>query len=78
MPVYTYQHIDAKGADCTESFEYVHGMSERLDKCPTCGHAVKKVVSAFAAGRNVLSPSNLKEKGFTKLVRRDKGVYEKE
>lgn len=78
MPVYTYQHTETPGAQCSEVFEQAHAISKRLDRCPRCDGPVKKLVSSFSTYRNVLSSSNIKEKGFTKLVRRDKGVYEKE
>ena len=45
-----------------------------MSRCPGCGAAVKKVISRT----NVSTPktnSELRDLGFTKLVRRDNGVY---
>ena len=46
-----------------------------LAQCPACGGPVGKVVSRI----NINTPrgnSDLKDLGFTKLVKRDDGVYE--
>jgi predicted nucleic acid-binding Zn ribbon protein len=46
-----------------------------LERCPKCGRSVRKRVSRV----NVSAPktnAELKDMGFTKLVRRDDGVYE--
>ncbi|MFC1735371.1 FmdB family zinc ribbon protein [Candidatus Hydrogenedentota bacterium] len=77
MPVYEY--IAEKGgcAHCKDTFEIVRTVSKRnLDKCPECGAKVRRVISSISVKSNILGNSNLKEKGFKKLVRRDKGVYE--
>jgi len=83
MPNYDY-HCPDKG----ETVEVVHGMNDRLqtwgELCERSGHplgdtpagaAVYKLLSvprmAFPKGN-----SALRNQGFTKLVRRDKGVYE--
>ncbi len=75
MPVYEYEH---KGKACKlgKIFETVHSIkAPPLSSCPECGGAVRRLVSMT----NVNTPttdSDLKNMGFTKLVRRDKGVYE--
>ena len=75
MPVYEYEHIE-KACYLGHSFEVEQSMSEKpLTQCPDCGEPVKKVLSRV----NISSPktnSELKDMGFTKLVRRDDGVYE--
>lgn len=46
-----------------------------LTSCPKCGQAVKKLISRS----NISTPrsnAELKDLGFTKLVKRDDGVYE--
>jgi putative FmdB family regulatory protein len=79
MPIYEYRHTGTIGDTCEEVFELFQKMSEdTLDKCPICGHPVEKLISRFAGNVDKMAPSRLKELGFTKLVRRDKGVYEKE
>lgn len=48
---------------------------DSLEKCPACGEPVEKLISI----PNISTPktdSDYKELGFTKLVRRDSGVYE--
>jgi hypothetical protein len=49
-----------------------------ITACPVCGKAVEKVLSRFSGGVDKLAPSKLKELGFQKWVRRDKGTYERE
>lgn len=76
MPLYEYRHLCDHSEDCSEEFELFHGINEVVDKCPKCGAAVTKLVSRSTSRVNIMSPSNLKEKGFKRMVRRDKGVYE--
>jgi len=78
MPFYEYEAIEGGCELCRERFEVKQAMGdEPLKACPQCGAPVRKLVSKVATVRNVLSTSNLKDKGFHKLVRKDKGVYEK-
>ena len=44
--------------------------------CPECGQPVRKMISRTNIGSAAPSDRQLAEKGFTKLVRKDKGVYE--
>lgn len=75
MPVYEYEHTGVP-CDVGKAFEIrqsIHDAS--LDTCPACGGPVRKLVSRVA----VSAPkgnAQLKDMGFTKLVRRDDGVYE--
>lgn len=78
MPIYDYTHSDRIGESCTQAFEQVHGITERLDVCPVCGHPVHKVASRFSHRSSVLATSNVKEKGFRRFRRKDKGVYEED
>ena len=79
MPIYEYRHLGKVIQACTKDFEVVQTMDdEPLEKCPRCGQPVQKLVSAFRAGKNKLSASNLRDKGFKRYVRRDKGVYEQD
>ncbi len=78
MPFYEYQAIEGGCEYCREAFDVLQKMSEKaLDKCPKCGAALRKLISSVNIGKNVLSNSNLRDKGFTKLVKKEKGVYEK-
>jgi putative FmdB family regulatory protein len=75
MPIYEYQHLEApcRGGQVFEVKQSVHDAS--LTCCPECGGPVRKILSL----PNINTPktnSELKDLGFTKLVRRDNGVYE--
>ena len=77
VPIYEYRHLTA-AAPCAETFERIESLSAPpLEQCPDCGAPVERVPASFQAHRNVLAHSRLKEHGFTKLTRRDKGVYER-
>ena len=79
VPIYEYRHTGGRGPECEEDFEVLQSMSdERLAECPICGKPVIKLLSAFRPNTNLLSTGNIRDKGFKKLVRRDKGVYEEE
>jgi len=75
VPVYEYEHV-GQGCDRGKRFELDQAISDgRLSVCPTCGKAVERMISKVY----VCTPttdSELKSKGFAKLVRRDEGVYE--
>lgn len=75
MPLYEYEHIyDACALGKT--FEIQHPMANKaLSKCPKCNQPIQKIISRI----NISTPktnSQLKDLGFTKLVKRDDGVYE--
>lgn len=75
MPVYEYEHL-GRPCDLGQVFEQRQPMAAApLDRCPHCGGPVAKRISRI----NISTPktnSELKDLGFTKLVRRDDGVYE--
>ena len=75
MPIYEYEHSEA-GCERGKIFEIEQSVhAERLSCCPLCGQPVRKLVSR--TGISVpKSNSALKDMGFTKLVKRDDGVYE--
>ena len=75
MPVYEYEHV-AKKCARGKRFEVRQGIDgERLSVCPDCGQDVRRVFSRVFVN-TPRTNSELKGMGFTKLVRRDKGVYE--
>ncbi len=78
MPIYEYTHSESVGESCSQTFEQVHGINERLELCPVCNNPVNKVVSHFSHRSSVLATSNVKEKGFRRFRRKDKGVYEED
>ena len=75
MPVYEYEHL-GRPCELGPVFEQRQSMAESpLERCPKCTGPVAKRVSRI----NISTPrtnSELKDLGFTKLVRRDDGVYE--
>ncbi len=77
MPLYLYSHENVSGT-CEDPFEVLARPGETLTNCPRCGCPVHKVPASFTATRDVLATSNIKEKGFQRLRRRDKGVYEED
>lgn len=78
MPTYTYEHTDEK-AECklSPAFEVEQPIREAaLASCPECGKAVRRIITASFGIGLPKSNSDLKSMGFTKLVKRDNGVYE--
>jgi putative FmdB family regulatory protein len=75
MPIYEYEHT-GRACERGRVFEHRQSLAEApLERCPTCGGAVWKRISRI----NINTPktnSELRDLGFTKLVRRDDGVYE--
>lgn len=84
MPTYEYVTTDPGHAceHCREPFEVRQTMRDpALKKCPQCGGPVERLISRCAVNtrseKSMLSDKNLKEKGFTKLVKEDTGRYRK-
>lgn len=78
MPIYEYQkRPEAVGCDhCRDEFTLYQKMKDdAITVCPVCGGAVMKLVSSPGISTPKTS-SELKNLGFTKLVKRDTGVYE--
>jgi putative FmdB family regulatory protein len=76
MPVYEYEHLDAEPCARGRTFETTQSIrDDSLTTCPACGRAVRRLISRpFIC--TPTSDTKLKEMGFTKLVKRDTGVYE--
>jgi len=75
MPVYEYEHLE-ESCSLGKVFDYRQSLKDKqLDRCPSCSGPVQKVISRI----NISCPKTngeLRDLGFTKLVRRDDGVYE--
>ena len=75
MPIYEYEHID-KPCLLGKVFEVKQSIHDKaLNSCPNCAGSVQKLISRI----NISTPKSdreLRDHGFTKLVRRDDGVYE--
>jgi putative FmdB family regulatory protein len=75
MPVYEYEHIEHP-CSMGPIFEVSQSLEERpLSKCPQCGRPIKKLISLVGVSTPKTN-SELRDLGFTKLVKRDDGVYE--
>ena len=77
MPIYEYRHKDKSG-NCPDPFEIIElAVKEPRKFCRKCKKPVERIVSGFATYKNILSDSNLKEKGFTKWVPEGKNSIRK-
>ena len=75
MPVYEYAH-DEDGCELGKEFEWTQSIrDEAMQECPRCGRPVRRLISRTFVS-SPTSNSELRDLGFTKLVKRDSGVYE--
>jgi len=75
MPIYEYEHV---GTPCSwgKIFEIKQSINdEPLTHCLNCNGEVRKKISLIAVNIS-RSNSELRDLGFTKLVKREDGVYE--
>ena len=75
MAVYEYEHLEepcalGKAFDVEQSIE-----DKPLKKCPECAGPVRKLISLSFISTPKTN-AELRDLGFTKLVKRDDGVYE--
>ena len=75
MPVYEYEH-QKEACSLGKVFDYRQSLNDRkLVRCPQCSGPIQRIISRI----NISCPktnSELRDLGFTKLVKRDDGVYE--
>jgi putative FmdB family regulatory protein len=75
MPIYEYEHLK-KPCTLGQVFDLKQSLTDDpLEACPQCGGSVKKIISHTNISRPK-SDGELRDLGFTKLVKRDDGVYE--
>ena len=75
MPVYEYEHIESF-CSLGDLFEITQSLEEKpLASCPVCDGPVKKLISLVGISTPKTN-GELRDLGFTKLVKRDDGVYE--
>ena len=75
MAIYEYEHLDqacARGR-VFEAVQSIH--DDPLEVCPDCGRPVRRLISLVGISTPKTN-SELRDLGFTKLVKRDNGVYE--
>lgn len=76
MPTYEYEHLD-EPCERGHIFEIRQAMNDPpLAVCPRCKGMVRKIMSCASIRRAQKSDGELRDLGFTKLVRREDGVYE--
>lgn len=75
MPRYYYECANKKCPSGGLFEEYQSIKEDALALCPHCGGAVERIVCPVGMATPA-GDSKLKDMGFAKLVRRDKGVYE--
>jgi putative FmdB family regulatory protein len=75
MPIYEYEHLK-QPCKIGKVFDFKQSLADDpLRECPQCGGGVRKIISQI----NISCPKTngeLRDLGFTKLVKRDDGVYE--
>jgi putative FmdB family regulatory protein len=79
MPIYEYEPVDHDCLICEGRVEVLQGLKEEpCQFCPTCGLAVRRVVSraSFELKRGV-DPERASTRGFTTYKKAQKGTYEK-
>jgi putative FmdB family regulatory protein len=77
MPTYVYAHKDQNSCQLGSEFEVVQPIKDNaLKKCPSCGKAIERLIFPPMSIKSPKSDSDLKGLGFTKLVKKDNGVYE--
>lgn len=78
-PVYCYRHADEQQAEeCPAGPEFDWEQVARdlpLSRCPHCGKPVARAVSASGIQTKKFD-CELRDLGFTKLVRVDEGIFE--
>lgn len=75
MPIYEYEHIDAP-CGLGKKFELMQSISAKpLKRCPECTGKILKLIS-YTHISTPKTNRELRDLGFTKLVKRDDGVYE--
>jgi putative FmdB family regulatory protein len=75
MPIYEYEHLE-QPCSLGQIFEIKQSLNDDpLLKCPNCNGTIRKRISRIAL--NIAKTnSELRDLGFTKLVKRENGVYE--
>lgn len=76
MPFYLYEHT-ADACALGRQFDWMQSIkAEHLTQCPECKAPVERRIPKDITYMSPKGAGELKNLGFTKLVRRDKGVYE--
>lgn len=75
MPIYEYEHLDSpcERGRVVEVRQSIDDMP--LKSCPYCDGSVRKIISLNFVNTPKTN-TEIRDSGFTKLVKRDDGVYE--
>ena len=75
MPIYEYEHLK-ESCSLGKIFDIKQSINDKsLTQCPTCKSTVRKRISRIALSIQKTN-TEIRDLGFTKLVKRDNGVYE--
>ena len=75
MPIYEYEHLDSP-CERGRVVEVRQSIDDRpLKSCPYCDGSVRKIISLNFVNTPKTN-TEIRDSGFTKLVKRDDGVYE--
>ncbi len=75
MPIYEYEHLD-NPCHRGQVVEVKQSIDDRpLKSCPHCDGLVRKIISLNFVNTPKTN-TEIRDSGFTKLVKRDDGVYE--
>jgi len=75
MPIYEYEHLEQPCA-LGKKFDFEQSIHDNpLKQCPNCAGPLRKLISRTNISITK-SNAELRDLGFTKLVKRDDGVYE--
>jgi putative FmdB family regulatory protein len=79
MPRYDYAPVSGRCNRCDGRFEVMQRVAERkLKRCPTCGKAVERLISAPAlGGKYSITPKKIQDLGMTQYKKAGDGVYER-
>ncbi|MDR3078030.1 MAG: zinc ribbon domain-containing protein [Planctomycetota bacterium] len=75
MPKYLYECENPACPSGGSFYEHQSMRDEPLRLCPCCGGKAERIICPVGLAAPT-GDSELRDKGFAKLVRRDKGVYE--
>ena len=79
MPLYEYAPTSGQCEKCNGRFELMQRLAdEKLTRCPACGQACERQISAVAlGGKYAVTDSKVRQSGLTQYKKAGKGVYER-
>ena len=79
MPIYEYVPSSGHCDQCQGLFSVMQRLADdKLTRCPTCGAACERRISAVAlGGKYAVTDSKIKQSGLTQYKKAGDGVYER-